>query len=248
VNSLGQRLVPAGTPGVLFATHQTRVQDFEAFAKITRLWPGGTMFVNYDGTSEGWQTVRLSWSDPGFPQTPEHPVVGVSQFDATAFCEWLTNYERKSGRIGAGDFYRLPTDAEWSVAAGLAADAHDPAGVVVWRGAFPPPPNAGNFAGEELREDERFARYPVIAGRRDAHRFTAPVGSYPPNARGLHDLGANVTEWLHSDDPNRAQMRGANWWDSAASSLDAGKRRTHPRSMRAFTSGFRIVLVRPSAP
>ncbi len=248
VNSLGQRFVPAGTPGVLFATNQTRVRDFEAFAKAAMFWPGETMGVNYDGTPEGWQAARASWSDPGFPQTPEHPVVGISQFDASAFCDWLTEYERKSGRIGAADFYRLPTDAEWSVAAGLAADAHDPAGVFVWRGAFPPPPDAGNFAGEELREDERFARYPVIAGRRDAHRFTAPVGSYPPNAHGLHDLGANVSEWVQSDDPNRAQLRGANWWDSVASSLDAGKRRTHPRSMRAFTSGFRIVLVRPSAP
>ena len=247
-NSLGQRFVPAGTPGVLFATNQTRVRDFEAFAKAAQFWPGDMIGVNYDGTPEGWQLGRFSWSNPGFPQTPEHPVVGVSQFDAAAFCDWLTEYERKSGRIGAADFYRLPTDAEWSVAAGLAADAHDPAGAFVWRGPFPPPPDAGNFAGEELREDERFVRYPVIAGRRDPHRFTAPVGSYPPNAHGLHDLGANVSEWVQSDDPNRAQLRGGNWWDSAASSLDAGKRRTHPRSMRAFTSGFRIVLVRPSAP
>jgi formylglycine-generating enzyme required for sulfatase activity len=190
----------------------------------------------------------VSWRDPGFPQTPEHPVVGVSHFDASAFCAWLTEHERKFGRIGAADLYRLPTDAEWSVAAGLDADAHEPAGVFLWRGTFPPPPNAGNFAGEELREDERFKQYPVIVGRRDPHRFTAPVGSYPPNARGLYDLGGNVTEWVHSDDPNRAHLRGANWWDAAASSLDAGKRRPHPRSMRAFTSGFRIVLVRALAP
>ena len=85
---------------------------------------------------------------------------------------------------------------------------------------------------------------PVIAGYRDSHPFTAPAGSFPPNAHGLYDLGGNVTEWLHSDDPRRAQMRGANWWDSAESSLDAGKRRSHDRKMRAFTSGFRIVLVR----
>ena len=248
VNSLGQRFVPAGTPGVLFATQQVRVRDFEAFAKAARVWPGDTMMVNYTGTLDGWQPERVSWSNPGFPQTPEHPVVGVSQFEATGFCEWLTEHERKSGRIAPAEFYRLPTDAEWSVAAGLDADAHDPAGVFLWRGAFPPPANAGNFAGEELREDERYARYPVIAGRRDPHRFTAPVGSYPPNAHGLSDLGSNVTEWLQSEDPNRAQMRGANWWDAAEASFDAGYRRTHPRSMRAFTSGFRIVLVRPSAP
>ena len=243
-NSLGLRFVPAGTPGVLFATWHTRVRDFAAFTKAGVLWAGDQIFVNYDGSIESWQQVNLSWADPGFPQTPEHPVVGVSQMDATAFCAWITEYERKSGRIGAMDFYRLPTDGEWSVAAGLSTDTHDPAGVYPWRGTFPPPPGVGNYAGAELREDARFARFAVIAGYRDPHRFTAPVGSFPPNARGLHELGSNVTEWLHSDDPQRAQMRGGNWWDAAASSLDAGKRRSHDRTMRAFTSGFRIVLVR----
>ena len=246
-NSLGQRFVPAGTPNVLFATQQVRVRDFEAFAKSGGVWPGDTMMINYTGTPEGWETARFSWRDPGFPQTPEHPVVGISQFDAMAFCEWLTQHDRKSGRISATDFYRLPTDVEWSVAFGLDADAHDPAGITVWRGAFPPPANAGNFAGEELREDKRYASHPVIPGRRDPYPFTAPVGSFPPNAHGLYDFGSNVTEWLHSDDPNRAQMRGANWWDSAEPSFDAGFRRMHPRSMRAFTSGFRIVLVRQAA-
>jgi formylglycine-generating enzyme required for sulfatase activity len=229
---------------VLFATQQVRVRDFEAFSRATNAWPGQTMMINYTGRPDGWEAAVFSWRDPGFPQTPEHPVVGISQLDATAFCEWLTEHERKSGRIGAADRYRLPTDTEWSMAFGLDADAHDPAGVLVWRGKFPPPANVGNFAGEELREDERYATHPVIPGYRDAFRFTAPVGSFPPNAHGLYDLGGNVTEWLQSDEPNRASMRGANWWDSDVGSFDAGFRRTHPRSMRAFTSGFRVVLVR----
>ncbi len=243
-NSLGIRFVPAGTPGVLFATCQTRVRDFAAFVKAHEPWDGAPIFVNYVGNSESWQPSNLSWSDPGFPQTPEHPVVGVSQLDATAFCAWLTEYERKSERIGTTDFYRLPKDEEWNVAAGLSADVHDPAGVFLWRGSFPPPSYEGNFAGEELREDERFAKFEVIAGYRDAFRFTSPVGSFPPNPHGLHDLGGNVTEWLHSDELRQARMRGGNWWDASAASLDAGKRRTHERTMRAFTSGFRIVLVR----
>ena len=248
VNSLGLRFVPAGTPGVLFATSQTRVRDFAAFVRAHEPWFGQPIYVNYDGGAESWQMARFSWSDPGFPQTPEHPVVGVSQMDASAFCAWLTEHERKSGRIGARDFYRLPKDEEWSVAAGLNPDAHDPAGAFAWGGPYPPSPFAGNFASEELHDHERFARMAVIAGYRDSHPFTSPAGSFPPNAHGLYDLGGNVTEWLHSDDPRRAKMRGANWWDSSERSLDAGKRRTHDRTMRAFTSGFRIVLVSQSAP
>ena len=44
------------------------------------------------------------WTDPAFAD-PEQPVVGVSWFDAVAYCEWLT--------AATGEDYRLPTEAEW---------------------------------------------------------------------------------------------------------------------------------------
>jgi formylglycine-generating enzyme required for sulfatase activity len=48
------------------------------------------------------------WDDAAFNQ-PRQPVVGVSWFDAVAYCEWLS--EVTGGR------YRLPTEAEWEKAA-----------------------------------------------------------------------------------------------------------------------------------
>ena len=50
-----------------------------------------------------------SWRDPGFPQTDWHPVTCVSWDDAQAYASWL------SRRTGAA--YRLPTAAEWELAA-----------------------------------------------------------------------------------------------------------------------------------
>lgn len=52
--------------------------------------------------------VPSGWSDPRFNH-PDQPVTSVSWFDATTYCEWLSN---KTGKL-----YRLPTEAEWERAA-----------------------------------------------------------------------------------------------------------------------------------
>jgi formylglycine-generating enzyme required for sulfatase activity len=72
------------------------------------------------------------WKDPWF-WDPGQPVVGVTWFEATAYCDWLS--ETLGGR------WRLPTEAEWEHAArGGLEGALTPWGRVAPRDEVPQPP------------------------------------------------------------------------------------------------------------
>ena len=115
-NSLGMVFVPVPGVDVAFCIWETRLQDFEASVPDTGHNARGGMKSLREGR---WNEHGDWWRDPGFVQATNHPVCGVNWNDANAFCQWLTGKERKAGLLPAKVAYRLPTDAEWSVAVGL---------------------------------------------------------------------------------------------------------------------------------
>jgi sulfatase modifying factor 1 len=128
---------------------------------------------------------EYSWQNPGFPQTDTHPVVNVTWNDAVAFCRWLSRKENKT--------YRLPTEAEWEYACRAGTTTRyfcgdDPETLV----RFANIADASGAAKGKLqfRDWDKLA----LAGR-DGHTYTAPVGSFKPNAWGLYDMHGNVWEW-----------------------------------------------------
>jgi hypothetical protein len=178
VNSLGMKFVPVAGTQVLFSVWDTRVQDFEAFVADT----------NHDATGGMWSVARdgskqrgATWREPGFSQGPTHPVVGVSWDDAKKFCEWLTGRERDSGILPQGWFYRLPTDAEWSIGVGLQReegtnpkDKDRKIKLYPWGKEWPPPKGAGNYAGEESKIGEEPSNLVAIKGYNDGYPRTSP--------------------------------------------------------------------------
>jgi formylglycine-generating enzyme required for sulfatase activity len=181
------------------------------------------------------------WKKPftSYKQKDTHPVVKVSWNDANAFCAWLTKKELAEGKIKAGQKYRLPTDAEWSVAVDLGKEKGNTPGaksqgfkdVYPWGKEWPPPVGAGNYP-ERLKVDN-FNR-------------TAPVGSFSANQFGLHDMGGNVWEWCedkYSPTSTGRVLRGASRGDGSPDGLLSSCRIDRAPDLRTDGVGFRCVLV-----
>jgi len=169
-NGLGMMFVPVPGVNVLFSIWETRVKDYDAFARATKFDPNA-----------GEDT----YNGPRFEQGPTHPVVRIWQDGANAFCRWLTDSERSAGRLSPNQEYRLPTIAEWNAAVGPTK--------YPWGDQFPPPPHAGNYLDVSARD--KYGK-PVTNGYNDGYEYTAPVGRFAPNKYGIYDLGGNVWEWM----------------------------------------------------
>jgi eukaryotic-like serine/threonine-protein kinase len=224
-NGLGMKFVPVGE--VLFAAWPTRVADFIAFAEAT----------------------GFSIRESDFPQTPDHPVINVNWEDAKAFCVWLTATEKKAGRLDENQSYRLPTDAEWSSAAGIPDEGGNTPEQrdgkykqFLWGTAWPPPPGSGNFADASIKKG------PNIPGYSDGWVQTSPVASFKPMASGLYDMTGNVWQWVE-DSYRGGQgrktwgvLRGGSWGTVQQNELHLGYRDVVDRGERDPLFGFRCVI------
>lgn len=84
------------------------------------------------------------WSDPSFSH-PQQPVVGVSWFEAIAYCEWLGSVSDRR--------FRLPSEAEWERAARCDVDGK----LYPWGDA--PPLSLPDYEKRWLTGPEPVARY-----------------------------------------------------------------------------------------
>jgi formylglycine-generating enzyme required for sulfatase activity len=131
--------------------------------------------VPLDNHYRWWSYVKgASWRHPQGPSSGlegrgNHPVVHVAYDDAEAYARW------------AGK--RLPTEAEWEFAArgGLTGQPY------AWGAELQP---GGLWIANTWQ-----GRFPVKDTGEDGFAGIAPVGQFPSNGYGLHDMAGNVWEW-----------------------------------------------------
>lgn len=149
--------------------------------RIVNIYPDTTCWVNDFDNANMEVYSRTYFANPGYN---DYPVVGVTWEQATAFCEWRTMFLRsaisKDNRVI--EKYRLPTEAEWEMAARSARTDNrfpwESLDVEGENGCYNAnfKPGDGDYSG-------------------DNYLITARVGSFKPNNFGLFDMAGNVAEW-----------------------------------------------------
>jgi len=185
------------------------------------------------------------------------PAVRVSWAQATAFCRWL------SARTGLR--FKLPTEAQWEWA--CRAGTTTPLGFGTRDSDFSRWANVADASfskglGKDGKQVTGGLEHLVLEGAalsdarfNDRAIVTAELGSFRPNAWGLHDLHGNAAEWTrtayaaypyrddgHDDAPpgTRKVVRGGSFFDPPGRARSAF-RLAYPSWQRVFNVGFRVV-------
>ncbi len=190
----------------------------------------------FEVTAEQWRhCVRLGGCETGTGGGDGlEPVASVSWKDAQAYVAWLSAL--------TGEDYRLLTEAEWEYAARAGTTTAYPWGNTASH-------NFANYGTDECCDGH--------AEGRDRWVNTAPVGSFPANVFGLHDMHGNLFEWTEdcwndsyagapsdgsarrSGDCSRRVLRGGTWNNNPQNLRSANRNRNNPTN-RNNNNGFRV--------
>ena len=206
---------------------------------------GKSYRYNENDGSLGKQT-GLSWRNPGFAQADSHPAVQISWNDAMRFSEWLS---RKSGKS-----YLLPTEGQWEYACRAGSTS-----VYAWGDNAESGSGWLNGADQSLKRKFNPAHWEYFSFD-DGYVYTAPVGSFHPNAFGLHDMHGNTVEWCLSlykpypyseldgrndPSPDRPRvLRGGSWRYKPTFCRSAIRFRKDNPSITFYDTGFRVAVGR----
>ena len=254
------------TKGFWLAKYEATQGQWEKVMGTTLLGQRDTMYsqIHWENKNQGyytewWERNRLKWrsdrrerlsSEPNFGEGPNFPMYYVNHLEASDFCVKLTEQERKAGRLPPGWEYRLPTEAQWEYACRAGTKTATAFGDKLSS-------RQANFDGNYPYNGAE--KGPILHRKQPNGSFTGysqPVGSYRPNAWGLHDMHGNVWEWCRDWDgvwPGGADpelklgdvlrvIRGGSW-RSAGNFCRSATHHWSRWSTQDPETGFRVALV-----
>ena len=149
--------------------------------------------------------------------TDGYPAVCMTQYAASQFCEWLSAM--------TGNFYRLPTEAEWEYACRAGTDT------------------SYSF-GKDANELEKYAWF-----SKNSDGKYQQVGQKKPNPWGLHDMHGNVSEWTldqyltdiyQNRDPNQTINPFEKPTKTYPRSVRGGSWKDGPEALRSASRAFSV--------
>ncbi len=244
-----------GGPGFLMARYPVTNGQYQRFLEAEDFhdeqhWSGFLKFaepefhftplgdwgsLGFEWLKENWderhKVFPRYWNDPRFGSNRKNaPVVGISWYEANAYCKWLqanwAKLEESRQGLPQPETIRLPTEQEWSLAAGGERD--------------------GRYAWGMLKEglDITFC---ASTRESDINR-TTPVWMYPPGKSEpyeLMDMSGNVWEWqANFRDRKRGwiALRGGSW--SANKGLASVSYRNDAEiNGQWYSRGFRVMAI-----
>ncbi len=235
-NSIGIKLMPIPKGKFLMGSPETEKERFKSKTQHEVTISQNFYMGSTEVTQAQWQNVM--GNKPSFFKGDELPVEQISWEEAVEFCKRLSEMpeEKKAGRN-----YRLPTEAEWEYAcrAGTTTTYH---------------------FGNQLNGTQANCIGTVPYGtemKGPKLEKTSPVGKYPANAWGLHDMHGNVLEWCSDwygeypagsvTDPSGPANgsirvdRGGSWASEAVYCTSASRLSSGP-SNRICVLGLRLAL------
>jgi sulfatase modifying factor 1 len=208
--------------------------DFFGQQLVIPVYPDTLVWIKDFHDSFNEPLVRKYFSHPDFNK---YPVVGVSQKQAIAFCQWKTK------QLNIGLTVRLPTQAEWEAAgSGEKSKKEKEKPNKNYDCNYGPMAGPGGTLAKGYKEDGFF--------------YTAPVKSYAAGDYGLYDMKGNVSEWTLTsiDEIMNVEVRkgkerklfivkgGA--WNSSVFYLQPGVCQFYGPDEKNSWTGFRYVVTK----
>tara|TARA_B100001559_G_scaffold42995_1_gene31785 strand:+ start:300 stop:1214 length:915 start_codon:yes stop_codon:yes gene_type:complete len=155
----------------------TKISSFW-ISKYEVTWEVFNLFMEYENDYKlefivGNEKIKIDGiSKPTTPYTDMtfgmgyegYPAVNMTHFAASKFCKWLS--------LVSGNYYRLPTEAEWEYTCRAGS-------------------NSDYYFGDDINQIDNYAWHKNNSG--DKYQ---KVGLKEPNKWGIYDMLGNVSEWV----------------------------------------------------